>query len=135
MNFIQAAAHDLRNPLSVTLSSLQMLSKELGEGSEFYQEIIDMALHGLDRMQDLIDSLLNLEHIQSGVGLQCKPIDVRDLIERGVIDVQHNMQQRGQRLHLDVPERTAGHHGRYALAAPGAGESVGQREQVHATRR
>jgi two-component system phosphate regulon sensor histidine kinase PhoR len=104
VNFIQAAAHDLRNPLSVTLSSLRMLAKDLGEGAGFYQEIIDMGIRGLDRMQDLIDSLLNLEHIQSGVGMQCKPVDVRELIERGIIDVQHHLDQRGQRLHLDVPD-------------------------------
>jgi two-component system phosphate regulon sensor histidine kinase PhoR len=104
VNFIQAAAHDLRNPLSVTLNSLRMLAKDLGEDAEFYQEIIDMGIRGLDRMQDLIDSLLNLEHIQSGVGMQCRPVDVRELIERGIVDVQHSLQQRGQQLHLDIPD-------------------------------
>ncbi len=103
VNFIQAAAHDLRNPLSVTLSSLKMLADDLGEGDDFQREIIDMGVHGLNRMQDLIDSLLNLEHIQSGVGMQCKPVDVRELIERAVVDIQHNLQQANQRLHLDIP--------------------------------
>ncbi len=103
VNFIQAAAHDLRNPLSVTLSSLRMLERDLG-GQEAYQEIINMGIHGLERMRDLIDSLLNLEHIQSGVGLQSRAVDVRDLIERGIIDVRPHLQQRGQALRLDVPE-------------------------------
>jgi two-component system phosphate regulon sensor histidine kinase PhoR len=104
VNFIQAAAHDLRNPLSVTLSSLKMLAKDLGEGSEFYREITDMGIRGLERMQDLIDSLLNLEHIQSGAGMQCRPIDVHELVERGVIDVQHNVQERSQRLRVEIPD-------------------------------
>jgi len=103
VNFIQAAAHDLRNPLSVTLSSLRLLEKDLAGQSDTYREIIDMGLHGLERMRDLLDSLLNLEHIQSGVGMQSRAVDVRDLIERGIIDVQPHMQERGQALRLDVP--------------------------------
>lgn len=103
VNFIQAAAHDLRNPLSVTLSSLRMLERDLGEDSEFYREVIDMGIRGLDRVQDLIESLLNLEHIESGVAIQCKPIDVRELIDRGLIDVQHDFQESHQTFHLNVP--------------------------------
>jgi PAS domain S-box-containing protein len=102
VNFIQAAAHDLRNPLSVTLSSLKMLADD-SDGNDANRDIIDMGIRGLDRMQDLIDSLLNLEHIQSGVGMQCKPVDVHELIERAIIDVQHGMQEADQQLRLDIP--------------------------------
>jgi PAS domain S-box-containing protein len=104
VNFIQAAAHDLRNPLSVTLNSMKMLARELSGQSEFYQEVIEAGIRGLDRMQDLIDSLLNLEHIQSGVGIRSDPLDPREWIERGIVDVQHLLQQRNQRLNLDVPD-------------------------------
>ena len=103
VNFIQAAAHDLRNPLSVTLSSLKLLASDPGGDADANRDIIDMGIHGLNRMQDLIDSLLNLEHIQSGVGMQCKPVDVRELIERATIDVQHALLQVDQGLRLDVP--------------------------------
>jgi two-component system phosphate regulon sensor histidine kinase PhoR len=103
VNFIQAAAHDLRNPLSVTLSSLKMLASNPGQEADVNRDIIDMGIRGLIRMQDLIDSLLNLEHIQSGVGMQCKPVDVRELIERAAVDVQHALQEADQQLGLDVP--------------------------------
>jgi two-component system phosphate regulon sensor histidine kinase PhoR len=103
VNFIQAAAHDLRNPLSVTLSSLKLLASDPGEKADLNRDIIDMGIRGLNRMQDLIDSLLNLEHIQSGVGMECKPVDVRELIERAVIDIQHSLQEANQQLRLDVP--------------------------------
>lgn len=104
VNFIHAAAHDLRNPLGVTLSSLELLKKELGEESEVYKEIIDIGVQGLERMQDLIDSLLNLEHIESGVGLQMRPIDPRDLIERCAVDMQPGMMRCNQTLKIEVPE-------------------------------
>jgi PAS domain S-box-containing protein len=103
VNFIRDAAHDLRNPLGVTLNALALLNEELGVSSSI-AEIVDIGLQGLHRMQGLIDSLLNLEHIESGVGMQCKDLDVRDLIERCVADIKPSMLQRSQTLHLEVPE-------------------------------
>jgi len=103
VNFILDAAHDLRNPLGVTLNALSLLSEEWGESSSA-AEIIDIGLQGLNRMQSLIDSLLNLEHIESGVGLQCKDLDVRDLIERCVADIKPSIVQRGQTLRVEVPD-------------------------------
>ena len=102
VNFIHAAAHDLRNPLGVTLNALSMLQRDLTGGE--YGEIIDIGVQSLYRMQDLIDSLLNLEHIESGVGLQCKDVDVRELIERCTVDMGPSFMQRDQTLRIDVPD-------------------------------
>jgi|AMZC01.1.fsa_nt_AMZC01000442.1_4 PAS domain S-box-containing protein len=103
VNFIRDAAHDLRNPLGVTMNALTMLKEEFGQ-QEGCAEIVDIGLQGVRRMQALIDSLLNLEHIESGVGLQCKPVDARDLIERCVADIRPAIQQRKQTLVCEVPE-------------------------------
>ena len=100
VNFIQAAAHDLRNPLGATMSALHLLESEM---DTHQREIVEIGIQSLNRMQDLIDSLLNLEHIESGVGLKSDLIDVRDLIERGMIDMQTHIQQNGQTLKVDVP--------------------------------
>ncbi|GIV81083.1 MAG: hypothetical protein KatS3mg051_0437 [Anaerolineae bacterium] len=54
------------------MNALTMLKEEFGQ-QEGCAEIVDIGLQGVHRMQALIDSLLNLEHIESGVGLQCKP--------------------------------------------------------------
>ena len=74
-----------QNPLGATMSALQMLESEM---DTHQREIVEIGIQSLNRMQDLIDSLLNLEHIESGVGLKSDLIDVRDLIERGMIDIQ-----------------------------------------------
>ena len=103
VNFIHAAAHDLRNPISVTLSALQMLDKQLAEGADEERELIHIGTQGLNRMHDLIDSLLNLERIESGVGLQSQPVDMREVIERGITDMRLSLNQCDQTLNLDVP--------------------------------
>lgn len=101
VNFIQAAAHDLRNPLGAAMNALNML---LRDTDERHHEIVDIGIHSLNRIQDLIDNLLNLEHIESGVGLSCQELDVRELLERGMIDIQPSLRQRDQTLYINVPD-------------------------------
>lgn len=100
LHFIQTAAHELRNPLSVTLSALSMLDKEAPPPAE--QEIFDIAFRGLNRMQDLLDDLLNLEHISSGVDLRFEPVEVADVIERLSIDMRPVLARKNQELLLAV---------------------------------
>jgi PAS domain S-box-containing protein len=104
INFIHAAAHDLRNPLGVTLGALAMLERDLGDISDTHREIISIGVQGISRMQELIDSLLDLEHIQSGVGLQSKKVDVRELIERGIMDAHPLCRRRNQPLTVSVSD-------------------------------
>ena len=104
IDFIHAAAHDLRNPLGVTLGALAMLQRDLGDVSELHREVIDLGIQGVNRMQELIDNVLNLEHIESGVGLRYKPVDVRELLERSIADIQPALQQREQTLYVDAPD-------------------------------
>lgn len=104
IDFIHAAAHDLRNPLGVTLGALAMLQRDLGDITDLQREVIEIGIQGANRMQELIDNVLNLEHIESGVGLRYKPIDVRELLERGIVDIQPALQQRDQTLVVAVPD-------------------------------
>ncbi len=107
IQFIHAAAHDLRNPLSATLGALTMLENDMidqGTITDTQREVVTIGLQSVDRMQDLIDSLLNLEHIESGIGLQEQAVDIRDVIERALIDVQFSVAEHKQALHLDVPK-------------------------------
>jgi PAS domain S-box-containing protein len=104
INFIHAAAHDLRNPLGATLSALAMLQHDLGNVSETHEEIISIGIQSIDRMQNLIDNLLSLEHIESGVGVQAVQVDVHELLERCIVDLQTCVQQRNQTLHLEIAD-------------------------------
>jgi len=103
INFIHDAAHDLRNPLGVTLHVLEVLQSESNPSPE-HREMIALGLSGLDRMQELIETLLNLEQLESGVGLTIRPLDPRELLERAATDSQIAIRQRGQTLRLLVPD-------------------------------
>lgn len=88
--FIQAAAHDMRNPLSVTFNSLDMLRDLIHDsgGDETAKEVIDIALTGVQRLRSLIDDLLHLEQIESGFGFNQAEVDVRELLREVSADVR-----------------------------------------------
>ncbi len=102
LQFIQTAAHDLRNPLSVTLSALTMLSKSWKDPTPTDIEVFGIAMRGVNRMQDLIDDLLHLEKIESGLDFQLVSMDVIDLIERSAADAKPLLERRAQILHIEV---------------------------------
>ena len=104
LQFIQTAAHDLRNPLGVTLSALTMLSKNWKDQSATDQEVIGIALSGINRMQDLIDDLLNLERIESGVDFRFDPVVIPEIVERCTIDMGPVMQRRNQKLKVEIDQ-------------------------------
>ncbi len=79
--FIQAAAHDMRNPLGVALNSLDMLERRLGDQPDkALGEIVGIATGSIERLQSLIDDLFNLEHIQNGYGFTLDDVDIGELV-------------------------------------------------------
>jgi signal transduction histidine kinase len=101
--FIQAAAHDMRNPLGVTIGSLDMLTSLVNSDDPTVREVIEMAMHGVRRVQTLIDDLLNLEHLESGAGFQMSEVSVGDLIELVYSEIWSSMQASGLTFKIDAP--------------------------------
>ena len=102
--FIQAAAHDMRNPLSVTQSSIHLLDRMLDSQDENIREIIDMAYSGIDRLQRLIDDLLQIEKIESGHGFNLSETDIRALIREVTLSNQTLMKDKSILLTSNVTD-------------------------------
>jgi NtrC-family two-component system sensor histidine kinase KinB len=78
--FMRAAAHDMKNPLGVALSAMHMLQDYYGNVDPTALEIIKLALNGINRLQALINDLLNLEQIESGLGITKAEFDLGEMI-------------------------------------------------------
>jgi PAS domain S-box-containing protein len=102
LQFVQTAAHDLRNPLGATLSALTMLHRGWKNPTETEDEIFSIALRGINRMQDLIDDLLNLEKLESGLDFSVERVNVYNLIERTASDMGVVVARRNQRLSVEM---------------------------------
>ncbi len=98
--FIQAAAHDMRNPLGVTMTSLGTLQHITED--ELALEAIDIALSGVTRIENLLDDLLNLERIEGGYNFDMDDVDITELLYEIGRHMQPLIQEKGQTYHIDV---------------------------------
>jgi PAS domain S-box-containing protein len=98
--FIQAAAHDMRNPIGVTMTSLGTLQSLVED--ELAQEVIEVAFSGVNRLQALIDDLLNLERIENGYDFRMNDIDMTELLYECVAQVQPLARQKSQSLIVNI---------------------------------
>jgi signal transduction histidine kinase len=96
--------HDLRNPLSTISISLRMLSLVLPE--EILQanhEILEIAQVSVDRLQRLVDSLLEVSRMESGeTPFSMAPFDLEPMI----VDLAHRsaiLARQGVQIEVDVP--------------------------------
>ncbi len=80
VQFIQAAAHDMKNPLSVTQKSISMLTDMISSDDAMMVEVLGIANSGVGRVQRLIDDLLNIEKIESGYQFTLDDLDVREML-------------------------------------------------------
>jgi PAS domain S-box-containing protein len=72
-SFIDAATHDLRNPLTALKGRAQILLRRIGRGQDIDAADIEAGLIAInadaDRMMRLIDELLDASHLRSGQAL------------------------------------------------------------------
>ncbi len=79
--FIQEAAHDMRNPLSAAINALELLHPHTVNNDEAL-ELVNIAGSSIDRIRGLIDDLLQLERIeQEGRNLQITDINLDDFLQ------------------------------------------------------
>ncbi|NVB79515.1 MAG: response regulator [Kofleriaceae bacterium] len=75
---LAVVSHDLRNPLNIVALALQAVAGD----PEMMASALPRALRGVDRMQRLIEDLLDVARIESGtLQVDLRPIDVTTIIE------------------------------------------------------
>ncbi|MBU1121271.1 MAG: PAS domain-containing protein [Candidatus Omnitrophica bacterium] len=91
--FISIVSHELRTPLTAIKSAVSLLLKNLGkpkqkeEAENKDEELLNIILNNTNRQIRLVNDLLDLSKIESGViRIEKKPIDIVELV-RNVIKV------------------------------------------------
>ena len=94
--FVQAAAHDLRTPLSAIKMQAQVLARRIRRGAETEPERVVTGLteiaRSADRMVSLIDEMLDVAHLHADRALQLNPVttDLVTLAQAAVDDAQRS---------------------------------------------
>lgn len=104
VQFMQAAAHDMKNPLSVTQSSIHMLHGMLDPNDPMVQEVIGIAETGLNRLHRLIDDLMQIEKIESGYEFNRDEIDIREMSYEISAQIQPLMDNKRVAFKVDIAD-------------------------------
>lgn len=100
------AAHDLRNPLMLVMTSMELLSLGIGgELSDRGQELVGRAQTAAERMVRLIEDLLDVSAIEAGhLRLVPDEIELGTWLARRVDDQRLLAERKGIQLQLSVPD-------------------------------
>ncbi|MEV1176726.1 ATP-binding protein, partial [Nonomuraea sp. NPDC049784] len=86
---LAAVSHDLRTPLAAAKASVESLrSKEVEWSPEDRDELLDTAHQSLNRLDRLVENLLDMSRLQAGVlGLSLQPVALEEVVPRAVDDL------------------------------------------------
>jgi PAS domain S-box-containing protein len=97
---MQAATHDLRNPLNLTNGALNLLRDSLRGATPEQLECVTMIKSGLDRMSSLVDQLLNLDQLDARADLSLVGIALDRVVHSVVEEARLAADEKGVRLEL-----------------------------------
>lgn len=78
--FVSTVSHDLRSPLTLMRGYSTMVSN-VGSVNEQQQELLDKIQTSVSRMTRLVDDLLDLGRIETGIGLTPEPIEIPAILQ------------------------------------------------------
>lgn len=100
--FAASSAHELRTPLAAARAQAQRLVAELPEGDA--QERALALLRSLERLSNTATKLLQLSRVESGIGLEREPVDLRQLATLVLDEFRHHADAT-HRLTVELPEQ------------------------------
>jgi signal transduction histidine kinase len=105
-DLVNMLVHDLKVPLSVILSSLELLRDEQDQDSiETRDAILDIAHHSAQEMLQLITDLLEMQRLEAGqMPLRLQPVDLAQILHATVDQARRLAEQKGVALHLRLSE-------------------------------
>lgn len=104
---IQTAAHDLRDPLNLITGAANFLRDTLAEPTPEQEECLAMIKSGADRMSKLIEQLLSLEHVESGMEIAKANLNLRRVVEQVAADFKMAADEKGVTLRFEGEPATA----------------------------
>lgn len=104
-DFVSTVSHELRTPLSIIKEGVALvLDRITGDVNEKQKKILTTAKDNIDRLARIIDALLDMSRIESGmVELKKGMIELTALIRKVASSFESAVKNKGLKLELDVP--------------------------------
>lgn len=105
-DFISSVSHELRTPLTSIKAYIETILYDRNMPEETQREFLHIIDEESDRLTNLINSILEISHIESGgIEIVREPVDVTAIINNTMPDMRALADKNKVNLELDVPER------------------------------
>ena len=101
-NFIQDASHEFRTPLAIMQSSLYLMSKK--DDADYRAAKLEQIDAQIARMTRLIDMLITLSRLDSGLDFAPEPTNISYIVREIVMERQSDFAHKQHTLQLDLAE-------------------------------
>ena len=101
-DFVSTVSHDLRSPLTLIRGYATMLQM-VGHVNEDQSKYIRKILHGVDRMSQMVNNLLDLGRIEAGIGLKLEMIPVQDTVQQVISSLRFQADEKNITLNVQYP--------------------------------
>ena len=105
--FVNTVSHDLRSPLTAILGYVQLLSK-VGEVNTQQQEFIERVQENVRSITELVNSLLELGRIESGLDTFKEDVRLGEIVQQAIKELHYLAEERQQEIVFalsdDLPE-------------------------------
>lgn len=102
---LSTTSHDLKNPLTTIMLSVEILRAYLNSTDERVLEKLGFIEKEANYMRDLISNLLDLARLQTGVGVQKSPISLKELLETTINHATTSAAMQSVTLRIHLPRR------------------------------
>ncbi len=104
-DFVANVSHELRTPLTSIQGYAQALKDRATAGPEQGEAFLEVILKQSDRLNLIIEDLLQLSHIESGeVVFHQEPVSLAALAERSEAVIRPQAEKKGHSLLIDIPD-------------------------------
>ena len=103
-NLVATVAHEFRTPLTSLHMSIHLLTEQLvGPLTEKQADLIYAAREDCERLQNIVDELLDLSRIQSGrLELRKSPLEIESLARKALETLRSTAELRGVELRFEI---------------------------------
>ncbi len=101
--FVTTISHDLRTPLTSIQGYIELLPRA-GSLNAQQQEFVLRARQSMDAITELLDKLLDIDHLETEFGMEMAPCDIRQVIEEAIKKLRAQAEEKNQELRWDPPE-------------------------------
>ncbi|WP_418666489.1 sensor histidine kinase [Allofournierella sp.] len=102
--FISSVSHELRTPLTSIRGWVETIAQIRDPEDENYRKGLSIIGRETERLYGMVEELLSFSRLESGVKLDCKPLDLVAELTDAALFVQARMQQEGLTLEYEEPE-------------------------------